>query len=320
MIASESVGSATTGMTLRTMERDDVSEVAELIYGSLNTWHQMHGRSAIFSGGPQVAEVFYDVYHALEPGCAVVAENRRTGRIMGSCFYHPRKTHVALGIMNVHPNYFGHGVGRALVKYICDFTDQGGYKSLRLTSSALNLDSFSLYTRAGFVPRAAFQDMMVPVPKTGICRKTAETERVRDARAEDIAAIDALEREISGVSRDGDYRYFLKNELGFWHVSVYESPAGRVEGVMVSSGHPAFNMLGPCVAKTEEQALALILSELNHHKGRSPVFLVPVDRERLVREMYGLGARNCEIHLCQVRGHFTAFQGISMPTFLPDTA
>src|SRR5262252_1206007 len=95
---------------LRSMESKDASEVAELIYLSLNTWHQLHGRSPIFTGGPRVAEVFQEVYEALDPGCGVVAEEPRTRRLMGSCFFHPRKLHVALGIMNVHPNYFGKGV------------------------------------------------------------------------------------------------------------------------------------------------------------------------------------------------------------------
>jgi hypothetical protein len=36
--------------------------------------------------------------------------------------------------------------------------------------------------------------------------------------------------------------------------------------------------------------------------------------------MYDWGARNCELHFCQVRGEFKPFQGISMPTFLPETA
>jgi hypothetical protein len=35
--------------------------------------------------------------------------------------------------------------------------------------------------------------------------------------------------------------------------------------------------------------------------------------------MYDWGARNCELHLCQVRGEFQPFRGISMPSFLPET-
>src|SRR5437016_4464009 len=239
-------------MHLRPMTDKDRAEVAELIYISINVWYQKHGRPRIFLGGPHVTEVYYDVYNALSPGCCVVAENPRTGRIMGSCFYHPRPHHVSLGIMNVHPNYFGQGVARALLQHIIDFTDRQGYQALRLTSSALNLDSFSLYNRAGFVPRAAFQDMFLPVPADGLKQTVADIDQVRDATLGDITAMAALEKEVSGITREQDYRYCIANELGFWHVAVFENSRGGVDGFMISSAHPAVNMLGPCVSRTEE--------------------------------------------------------------------
>ena len=153
---------------LRAMTPADKHEVGELIYCSINTWYRNHGCPPIFQGGPRVAEVFYDVYEELDPGFNVVAENPETGRLMGSCFYHPRQHHVSLGIMTVHPNYAGMGVGRALLQHIMDFTDAGGYPALRLTQSAINVDSFSLYNKAGFVPRYAYQDMLVSVPEAGM--------------------------------------------------------------------------------------------------------------------------------------------------------
>jgi GNAT superfamily N-acetyltransferase len=306
-------------MHLRPMTPDDRSEVAELIYISINYWYRMHGGPAIFRGGPQVTEVFYDVYEALDPGCTVVAESPRTGRLMGSCFYHPRPRHVSLGIMNVHPNYFGQGIGKALLQHIIDYTDRNGYGALRLTQSALNLDSFSLYNAAGFVPRCAFQDMLLAVPASGMSARVAGMDHVRDAAPADVPAMAALELDVSGISREQDYAYCIRNDAGFWHVSVYENDAGSIDGFMISCGHPAMNMLGPCVARGEDEAAALILRELDQHRGRTPVFLLPVERAALVRKMYDCGARNCELHFCQVRGEFQPFRGISMPTFLPET-
>jgi GNAT superfamily N-acetyltransferase len=307
-------------MRLRAMTPDDRSEVAELIYISINHWYQMHGLPQIFRGGPEVTEVFYDVYEALDPGFNVVAENPRTGRLMGSCFYHPRKHHVSLGIMNVHPNYFGRKIGKALLQHIIDHTDRGGYKALRLTQSALNLDSFSLYNTAGFVPRWAFQDMFLQVPQSGMVARLAGADHVRDATPADIPSMAALEMDVSGISREQDYDYFIRNDAGFWHASVYENAPGSIDGFMISCGHSAMNMLGPCVARGDDEAAALIVRELDRHPGRTPVFLIPVERAHLVRKMYELGARNCELHFCQVRGDFQPFRGISMPTFLPESA
>lgn len=306
-------------MRLRVMTAADRHEVAELIYCSINTWYQQHGKPPIFMGGPEVTEVFYDVYNALEPDCNVVAENPRTGKLMGSCFYHPRKHHVSLGIMNAHPNYFGRGVARALLQHIIDYTDSHGHKSLRLTASALNLDSFSLYNRAGFVPRYAYQDVFLRVPEEGMKRTITGLDRVRDAASTDVNALAALEWDVSGITREEDYRFCIANQQGYWHVSVYETPRGDVDGFMISCGHPAMNMLGPCVARSEEVAAALILRELDLHKGRSPVFLIPVEKTVLVGHAYDWGARNCELHFCHVRGDFKPFTGVNMPSFLPET-
>lgn len=305
---------------LRALTPADRHEVADLIYASINTWYRLRGLPQIFHGGPGVTEVFFDVYHGLEPGSGVVAENSRTGRIMGSCFYHVRPHHVALGIMNVHPNYFGEGVGRALLSYITDLADQRTLP-VRLTQSALNLDSFSLYNKAGFVPRGAYQDMTLTVPAEGFApADVGPSPFVRDATVADIPAMTELERSISGVTREIDYRYCIENALGFWHVSVFESAPGRIDGFLASSRHAAVNMLGPGVCRTDEQAIALIRRELDVNRGRSPVVLVPVERTAIVRQLYAWGARNCELHFCQVRGEFQPFAGVNFPTFILETA
>lgn len=303
---------------LRIIAEADRAELAELIYASINFWYRTHGAADIFRGGPSVTEVFYDVYNDLTPGCNVVAVNPQTGRLMGSCFYHPRPLHVSLGIMTVHPNYFGRGVGSGLLRHIIDFARQQ-HKPLRLTQSSLNVDSFSLYNKAGFVPRYAYQDMFLNVPAGGLQHNLPGTERVRDACPADVAGMAELERHVSGISRELDYRYCIANRRGFWSASVIEGPQGTIDGFMISSGHPAMNLLGPCVARTEADAAALLLRHLNLYPGRAPVFLLPVEKEQLVRQAYAWGARVCEMHFCQVLGDFQPFQGVNMPTFLPET-
>jgi len=274
---------------------------------------------AAFKGGPSSSILHWEVYETLDPGCCILAEHPETGRIMGSCFYHPRETHVSLGIMNVHPNYFGLGIAKTLLKFIIDYAELEN-KPVRLISSAMNLDSFSLYTRAGFIPRAVFQDMILEVPQAGLDVQLPDSQYVRDATLADVAAISALEMEISQIRREGDYRYFIENQAGIWHTSVFENENGAIEGFLVSVYHPGVNMLGPGFSKNQEQAAALILAELNHNKGRSPVFLIPVECRNLVQQVYSWGARNCEIHFCQVYGEFHPFNGVVLPTFMPETA
>ena len=195
---------------LRPMQQTDRAELAELIYLSTNVWYQAHGRSPAFSGGPETADLFFEVYDALDPGCGVVAVSTYSGRLAGSCFYHPRPTHVSLGIMNVHPNYFGRGVARALLQYVIDFA-QRQQKPVRLVSSAMNLDSYSLYNRAGFVPQMVFQDLVLPVPGRRAAlshrRRRVRPSGHRGRRRGDGPAGDRTGRDL----RPQDYRYFLAN-------------------------------------------------------------------------------------------------------------
>jgi GNAT superfamily N-acetyltransferase len=302
--------------TLRTLQPDERPEVADLIHFSTNYWYQAGGKSPIFTGDPAACELFPRVYESLDPGCCIVAVSSRTAHIVGSCFYHPRPTHISIGIVNVHPAYFGKGIARHMLHAVIEIADAQNLP-LRLVSSAMNLDSFSLYTRAGFVPRQAYQDMLLPVPETGI---GGVDPAIRPATMQDVPAMAALEREISGLEREKDYRYFLENADNIWHVSVLPAPQGDgLDGFLVSVAAPASNMLGPGIARTDTAAAHLIRAELDHHRGRTPVFLVPVDRPELVSAMYALGAKNCEIHFSQVRGQWTPPKGVVMPTFMPET-
>lgn len=302
--------------TLRTLRREDWADVAEMIHVSLNAWYQASGKPAKLTGDPALSELFPRVYEALDPGCCIVAENTRTGRVIGSCFYHPRSTHYSIGIVNVHPAYFGYGIARRMLQQVIEKADAEGLP-LRLVSSAQNLDSFSLYTRAGFVPRMIYQDLLYTVPEEGI---PGIDPAVRPAGEEDIPAMVALEKEISGLEREKDYRYFLKNEEGIWYVSVLPSPEGSgLDGFLVSIVSPSSRMLGPGVARNEDTASRLIRAHLDRHRGQTLLYLVPGDSPALVADMYALGARNCELHLAQVRGEWSPPKGVVLHTFMPET-
>lgn len=304
---------------LRPMEKADWPEVADLIAVSTNNWYEKHGMAAIFPKASAATMLFCEVYEALDPGCCILATHPETGLIMGSCFYHPRETHVSLGIMNVHPNHFGASIAVRLLKFITDFAEQR-HQPVRLVSSAMNLDSFSLYTRNGFVPQQAFQDMMLTVSDQGFPHMESGAERVREATLADVPQMADLEKSLCHIRREKDYRYFIENRQGIWQTLVYENAEGVLEGFLVSVSHPGSNMLGPGVMRTEDQAAALIIAHLQRNRGRSKIFLVPVSCHGLIKKLYGWGARNTEIHFSQVRGAYQTPKGVLMPTFMPETA
>tara|TARA_B100000809_G_scaffold236702_1_gene255929 strand:- start:249 stop:1244 length:996 start_codon:yes stop_codon:yes gene_type:complete len=302
---------------LRNMTPDDRDEVARLIFHSTNGYYVSIGRDPIFRGDPLSPGVMFDVYQRIDPGKGLVAVDDDTGEIIGSCFVHPRETHVSLGIMNSHAEHFGRGVARALLQRIVDDATAAG-KPVRLVSSCFNLDSYSLYTRAGFVPFMTFQDMYLEVPESGLAHGPPPGIAVRQATPDDVDAMAELERDISGITRMADYRYFIQNEDELWHVSVVQGAHG-LDGFLVSCGSAVLNMIGPGVARTEDQAAALMYAQLNMYRGRMPVFLLPVACGGLVRQLYAWGARNCEMHVAQVHGQAQPPRGVLLPTFLPET-
>ncbi|MGL4595538.1 MAG: GNAT family N-acetyltransferase [Thermoguttaceae bacterium] len=302
----------------RLMERGDWDEVAELIYISLNVWNEKNRGFKLVTGSWETMRVFPRVYESLDPNCCILVTETTSGRIVGSCFFHPRKTHYSLGILNTHPDFFGHGIGSRLLNYVTEKAKQEG-KPVRLVSGATNVDSFSLYSKAGFVPTGFYQDMTLKVPETGIDSPAPIRCVLREATERDIPQMLALEKELSGIEREKDYRFFLENLDGIWHSSLLLGPKGDVEGFLISVNDPGSNMLGPGLARTEEQAAALIRYELNFHRGRSPLWLVSSQHRKLVDAMYQIGAKNCDLHVTQVLGEVRPQQGIAFPTFMPET-
>jgi hypothetical protein len=144
-------------------------------------------------------------------------------------------------------------------------------------------------------------------------------ERVRDASHADVAAIKALELQISGICREGDYRFCIGNPIGCLHASVIEDARAGIGGFAASIRHPALNMIGPAFARTEGEMLALLLNELERFRGEAALAVVPMDMRQMVETMYRWGAINVETHLLQVRGEFHPFAGVNLPSFLPET-
>src|ERR1019366_1261834 len=144
-----------------------------------------HGRPTSFQSAAS-AGVLCEVYEALDPGCCVVAESEATSRLMGVLFYRERQTHVALGVLAVHPNYFAMGVAKSLVTFVIDYAEALD-KPIRLISNAANLDSYSLYTRVGFVPRSFYQGVTIAVPDQGLAG-SAQPNAVRNAQVDDVEA------------------------------------------------------------------------------------------------------------------------------------
>jgi GNAT superfamily N-acetyltransferase len=304
--------------SLRHLQPSEFREVADLIHTSTNAWYAAQGKGVIFAGQPDDCLIYPEVYQDLDHGSCFVVYDNIAKKIVASCFYHPRSTHISVGIVNVHPDYFGLGLAKLMINAVIEQA-KIEEKPVRLVSSAMNLDSLSLYTRAGFVPRQFFQDMLCPVPEAGF--DIPLSPNIRPATRADLFAIVALEGEVSRIEREDDWAYFIKNTRQIWRVFVYESEEGegKITGVLGSVSHPASCIIGPGVARDASVMLSLIHAQLDSLRGKTPLIITPADAPEIVHGLYKMGAKNCETHIVQVYGDYTPPNGIVIPTFLPET-
>lgn len=312
-----------TPLKITPLRREDEEEVARLLHTALVAWYESRLRQgARFGESHEPFRIFPRVYGALDAGEGVGARDVATGELLGVCFIHDRPTHVAFGIVATAPSAQGRGVARAMMEPALVRARAAG-KPARLVSSALNLDSFSLYTRLGFVPHTLFQDMVLTVPESGLSvAPPVGAERVRAARMDEAGRLASFENAQRGVSREKDYAFFLRNEVGVWKTWVLDDerePRGEPAGFLVASHDPACLMIGPGQARDEATALALLWRALDAMRGRTPVFLVPCAGAGLVKTLYAWGARNVELHVASAVGPVPAARGIAFPTFLPET-
>lgn len=306
--------------SLSTIRPDEHDDVAQLIHRGLVDWYEAHLRQGNrFGTDWKPFLIFPEVYESLDPGHSIAARDELSGQIIGVCFVHPRETHHSVGIVVTAPESAGRGVAKAMMLQAIAGAREAG-KPLRLVSSLLNLDSFSLYTRLGFVPGEVFQDLLFSPPAKGwTIAPPAGVDSVRLARGDEAASLADFEHSLQGIRREGDYRCFLENSVGQWRVLVSENNAGEITGVMVVSLNSAMPMLGPGLTLDALTAIALVWTALQELAGKSYVLLAPANQPELIQTFYSWGARNVELHISQVCGEAQIRSGICFPTFLPES-
>ncbi len=304
-------------LTLGRLSEAQFDEAAGLIHTSLAGWYGRHlNQPDRFGAAWEPFRIFPEVYDALDSGCAVTARDLVTQQLLGLCFYHPRPSHISVGIVVTHPAAGGRGVARRMLEEVLASADTLNLP-VRLVSSLMSLDSFSLYTRLGFVPGTVFQDLQFPPGK--LPPLVAEQGTIRPMLEADVPALVELEERLTGIRREQDFVFFVRNDRQLWHTLVLIGPDGILRGFLGSLARGDTQMLGPGLMQTEEEALALISAQLHHHAPGNPVILVPARAAGLVASLYRAGARNVELHVAQVRGTGREPDGIVIPTFLPES-
>jgi hypothetical protein len=306
------------GFTLGRLQPEQFDEAAALIHASTNAWYLKNTGRVAFGCEPNGCRLFPDTYHALDAGQCITATDDATGKLIGTCYLHPRETHIGVGIVNTASDVASAGVASQMIREACAIADASGLP-LRLVSSASNMDSYSLYHRQGFVARQIFQDMLLPVPEdTSVLTAGIETGSVRLATIFDVPAIAALERELTGSYRPADWSHFVETD----HFSVLVDVAsdGSIFGALNVTNHVANCTLGPAHARDEASICRLLAAALPAVAGRTALVLVSPAATKITSLLYAWKARNADIHLLQVRGAYSTPNGVQLMTFLPESA
>lgn len=201
----------------------------------------------------------------------VVAE--ADGRIVGSNVLWENGKIAGVGPITVDPGAQGASIGRQLMEDVLRRAGESGFEGVRLVQTPFNNLTMALYSKLGFDVREPLSVMHGPALNSGIPGYD-----VRAATADDVAACDALCREIHGHDRHGD----LTDAIHQGSATVVERD-GRITGYATTVG-----FFGHAVAETNEDLKALI-SAAREFTG--PGFHVPSRNAELMRWCLAQGLR-----------------------------
>jgi GNAT superfamily N-acetyltransferase len=185
-------------------------------------------------------------------GEGIVARDE-IGRVVGSAMWFPvGEAFASVGMVITSPRLQEHGAGRWLMAHVFDRLGKRG-TVLNATRAA-----YRLYISLGFQPLSpVYQHNGV---LTGLPRASAGA---RPMRPDDEAAIRALDTTAIGAARPAVLERLFEVSTG----TVIDE-GGRLRGFALSRPFGRGHVVGPIVAETEEDAIALVVPHLAPLQGQ----------------------------------------------------
>lgn len=211
---------------------------------------------------------------ALQPdGCFVAEqEGRVVGTVTTTC-YGGRLAWI--GMLLVHPEWRGRGIGRALMRHALDYLRTEGVACAGLDATPAGEP---LYVSLGFRPArtlarwevSALRQVAPPPPTT----------RVQQAQEVHWTAIAALDERACGALRT-HLLHALAQQSQAVEVAMHES--GQVRGFGMRREGARAHYLGPVIAESPQDAAALITSLLQGLEGQPVCWDIPAPNSAAVR-------------------------------------
>jgi GNAT superfamily N-acetyltransferase len=187
------------------------------------------------------------------------------GRVIGSNFLDERNPISGIGPITVDPDVQNDGAGRALMDAVLARSAERGFPGVRLVQAGYHSRSLALYLKLGFEAREQLACLQGPA-----IGRVPPGYAVRAATEGDIAACNALCRQVHGHDRGGE----LADAVASGAARVAER-AGRIVGY--ATGIAFFSH---AVAETSDDLAALIAAADGFG---GPGFLAPTRNGALIR-------------------------------------
>ena len=291
-------------VTIRRMQEGDIPRVGEIMVNAFNDVFRRHGYPEPFPS-PEVGISVARGYLSLEPEqCFTASLN---GQVVGSGFLHLRRDSGGIGPITVDPTCQTKGIGRAIMQAVIDAGSQ--CRSLRLVQDAFNVVSFPLYTKLGFVVRGTAASLV----GREVHAARATSVEIREWTAQDIGTLAALDRQLTGIERVQDFRYFLDQPpqlIGF----VAGKPAGYLCCLRTGAG----TFLGPAAATEQSVLRALILTAAELEQGKALRMRFPTRHAELLQELLALGFQVENLQTYMVRGPWEVPPGVNLLALFPE--
>ena len=270
-------------LNLRPAREADFATCAEIAFQAFRAIAAQHNFPEDFPSAEVAWQVlkercYDDGWHKL------VAEV--AGRLAGSCFMDERGPVARIGPITVSPEAQNCGVGRALMQAMIDRARARGVASVRLVQVAYHARSLALYLKLGFDPVAPLSNLQGPSLALELpgCR-------VRQARLDDLASMDDLQRRAYGFERLAEARAAILAGSA----RVVER-AGRITAY---TNYLGFD--GHAVGETNDDLKALIAAAPGF---QGPGILVPTLNAELLRWCTAHGLRVVQPLTVMVMGDY----------------
>jgi GNAT superfamily N-acetyltransferase len=276
-------------------KKGHLEALARICYEAFGGLHDRHAFPRDFPSVEMAAFVMEMLFHQ-EDVYGVVA--LQDGRPVGSNFLWMADPVAGVGPITVDPACQGQGVGRLLMEDVLRNARESGRKQVRLVQEAFNTVSLSLYAGLGFEVKAGLACMQaVPSPE--------EDPAVRDLRARDLPAVEALSSRLYKTSRRNEAALAVPE-----FCPVVLEREGRIAGYFIPG------MLGHGVAETEEDLLALIGAAARRVPAENARFFCPLSEASLFRKALQAGCRAIKTMNLMTLGPYEAPEGAWLPSIL----